>query len=132
MCGADVFNVFMDEEGHFKQGLEQDINGLMSLYEASQFCLPGEVTLEQAANFSSQILRQYIADNTDSKEVIHVAKTLANPYHTSFSKFMVKDYFGTGDSAATNRWTHAFQQVAKMDFNMAQDMHHQELFQFTQ
>ncbi|TYJ99410.1 (3S,6E)-nerolidol synthase 1-like [Cucumis melo var. makuwa] len=133
---SDVFNIFMNEDGHFKQNLEHDIKGLMSLYEASQLCLPGENKLNEAQNFSSKILREYITnDNIDNKEANHVARTLANPYHTSFSKFMVKDYFGVGDDellhATNNKWVHAFQQVAKMDFNIAQNMHQQELVQFT-
>lgn len=132
LFGAEVFNVFMDEEEQFKQNLEQDIKGLMSLYEASQLCLPGEHILDQAQNFSSQILREYITNNIDCKEANAAARTLANPYHTSFSKFMVKDYFGVGDLHATNnKWALALQQVAKIDFSMAQNMHQQELFQFT-
>ncbi|XP_022140146.1 (3S,6E)-nerolidol synthase 1-like [Momordica charantia] len=129
---SDVFKIFMDEEGNFKQGLEQDIKGLMSLYEASQLCILGEDILEQAANFSAQILEQYVKNNLNTNQARDVAKTLANPFHTSFSKFMVKDYLGTEHhSQATNRWAHAFQQVAKMDFNAAQNMHRQELLQFT-
>ncbi|XP_038893757.1 (3S,6E)-nerolidol synthase 1 isoform X2 [Benincasa hispida] len=130
---SDVFNVFMEEEGHFKQNLEQDIKGLMSLYEASHLCLPGEEDiLDEAKKFSSKILKEYITNNSiDSKEANNVSRTLANPYHTSFSKFMVKDYFGIGDLDATNNgWANAFQQLAKMDFNIAQNMHQQELFQF--
>lgn len=132
----DVFNVFMDEEGHFKQNLEHDIKGLMSLYEASQLCLPGENRMKEAQNFSSKILREYIItnENIDKKEANHVERTLENPYHTSFSKFMVKDYFREGDEllhATNNKWVHAFQKVAKVDFNIAQNMHQQELVQFT-
>ncbi|KAG6573224.1 hypothetical protein SDJN03_27111, partial [Cucurbita argyrosperma subsp. sororia] len=129
---SDMFEAFMDEDGHFKQELENDINGVMSLFEASQFCLPGEAILEEARVFSARIMSVYVMNNVDCKKVRHVARALANPYHTSFSKFLVKDYFGLGDLPDTNRLTRDFQLVAKMDFNVAQDMRRRKLHQFTQ
>ncbi|XP_023542184.1 (3S,6E)-nerolidol synthase 1-like [Cucurbita pepo subsp. pepo] len=129
---SDMFEAFMDEDGHFKQELENDINGVMSLFEASQFCLPGEAILEEARVFSARIMSEYVMKNVDCNKARHVARALANPYHTSFSKFMVKDYFGMGDLPDTNRLTRDFQLVAKMDFNVAQDMRRRELYRFTQ
>ncbi|KAF2290747.1 hypothetical protein GH714_015293 [Hevea brasiliensis] len=49
---SDVFNKFKDREGNFREDLTNDVQGLLSLYEASHLCVRGEDTLDEALEFT--------------------------------------------------------------------------------
>ncbi|KAG9445430.1 hypothetical protein H6P81_016770 [Aristolochia fimbriata] len=55
MVSQDVFKSFMDGEG-FKSCLAEDIEGVLSLYEASHLAFEGETILEEARVFASKVL----------------------------------------------------------------------------
>ncbi|MCE3049704.1 hypothetical protein HAX54_045556 [Datura stramonium] len=46
---ADVFRKFTDDQGDFKKTLVNDVQGMLSLYEAAQFRVHGEQILDEAA-----------------------------------------------------------------------------------
>ncbi|XP_058071180.1 alpha-terpineol synthase, chloroplastic-like [Magnolia sinica] len=52
-----VFSRFMDEMGHFKEGLRMDTKGTLSLYEASHLALKGEATLDEVKASTSRYLK---------------------------------------------------------------------------
>ncbi|CAB4304745.1 unnamed protein product [Prunus armeniaca] len=57
----EVFNKFRSRDGSFKDSLSKDVEGLLSLYEASHLGMPGEEedhVLEEAKSFSTKNLRQ--------------------------------------------------------------------------
>lgn len=125
---ADVFEGFIDHdhEGLLDTKFIENIEGLTSLYEASQLCFPEEEKLEKIGNFSARILKK-LARNRDDNLGKHVRKAVANPFHKSLVKFVVKDYFG---SQSPNKWIYVFQPMAKLDFNRLQKLHRLELSQF--
>ena len=43
----------MNEKGEFNESLATDVQGLLSLYEASHFKIHGEDILEEALSFTS-------------------------------------------------------------------------------
>ncbi|XP_022941968.1 (3S,6E)-nerolidol synthase 1-like [Cucurbita moschata] len=124
---TDSFTIFLDNKGKFNQGLTQNVNGLMSLYEASQLCMHGDDILEEAETFSTHGLNHCLA-HLDHHMAPLVRNTLAHPHHKSVAKFMVPNYFG--DIQSTNKWIHVLQDVAKVDFNRTQLLHQDELVQF--
>jgi (3S,6E)-nerolidol synthase len=125
---TDVFNSFKDKEGKFKKELKEDINGLMSLYEASQLGIEDEYTLVEAADFSQQLLNDRVR-HLDYNQAKVVGNTLTHPYHKSLARFMAKNFFG--NFQGTSGWLNDFQQLAKVDFNMVQSMHQKEIVQFS-
>ncbi|KAK4399005.1 Tricyclene synthase Oc15, chloroplastic [Sesamum angolense] len=59
------FSVYCDnmdtaylQDGRFRRNLSQDIRGLVELYEAAQLSVEGEHILDEAASFSSHLLRE--------------------------------------------------------------------------
>ncbi|GMY37119.1 (3S,6E)-nerolidol synthase 1-like [Fagus crenata] len=91
----DVFNSFKDKEGKFKKELKEDINGLMSLYEASQLGIEDEYTLVEAADFSQRLLNDRVR-HLDYNQAKVVGNTLTHPYHKSLARFMAKNFFDLG------------------------------------
>ncbi|XP_022927129.1 uncharacterized protein LOC111434068 [Cucurbita moschata] len=124
----DVFEGFIDHnhEGLLDTKFSENIEGLTSLYEASQLCLPEDEKLEKIGNFSARILKKLVRNRDDNLSK-HVRKAMANPFHKSLVKFVVKDYFG---SQSPNKWIYVFQHMAKLDFNRVQKLHGLELSQF--
>ncbi|KAG7019658.1 hypothetical protein SDJN02_18621, partial [Cucurbita argyrosperma subsp. argyrosperma] len=124
----DVFEGFIhhDHEDLLDTKFSENIEGLTSLYEASQLCLPEDEKLEKIGNFSARILKKLVR-NRDDNLGKHVRKAMANPFHKSLVKFVVKDHFG---SQSPNKWIYVFQHMAKLDFNRVQKLHGLELSQF--
>lgn len=57
---ADVFKRFQDDEGNFDKALINDVEGLLSLYEASNYGVEGEEILDNALKFSTSHLRSLL------------------------------------------------------------------------
>ncbi|TKY66666.1 terpene synthase 13 [Spatholobus suberectus] len=55
---AEVFYTFTNKDGKFNPKLGENINGMIDLYEASQLGIPGEDILDEAGEFSCQILKE--------------------------------------------------------------------------
>ncbi|KAE7995497.1 hypothetical protein FH972_000281 [Carpinus fangiana] len=125
---ADIFNNFKGKEGKFNEELAEDINGLMALYEASQLNIEGEDILDEAGNFSEQLLNARMR-HLDESQVRVVGNTLRHPYHKSLARFMAKNFFGNFQQK--NGWPNDLELLAKMDFNMVQSMHQKEIVQIS-
>ena len=126
---TDVFNNFKDKEGRFRSELSTDIRGLMSLYEASQLRIEGEDILDQAADFSSQLLGRWTKD-PNHHEARLVSNTLTHPYHKSLATFMAKSF--VHDCKGQTGWVDNLQELAKMDLTIVQSIHQKEVFQVSQ
>ncbi|KAF5728190.1 hypothetical protein HS088_TW21G00334 [Tripterygium wilfordii] len=50
---SEVFNKFKSDDGNFKESLTNDVNGILSLYEAAHLSLHGEDILDQALAYTS-------------------------------------------------------------------------------
>ncbi|XP_059660965.1 (3S,6E)-nerolidol synthase 1-like [Cornus florida] len=124
---ADVFNKFKGKDGVFREELKQDIKGLMGLYEASQLRIEEDQgVLDEAANFSSQTLSLWVT-KLDHHQGRIIGSTLANPYHKSLARFMVKNFLK--DFKGINGWENVLQELAEMDYKVVQSMHQKEIFQ---
>ncbi|KAG6692404.1 (3S,6E)-nerolidol synthase 1-like [Carya illinoinensis] len=127
---ADVFNKFKDREGKFDKELGKDINGLMSLFEASQLSIEREGILDEAGIFCEQLLNAWQIRHLDDNQVSVVGNTLRNPYHKSLARFMAKKFFG--NFTGRNGWySNDLHHLAKMDFNMVQSIHQKEIVQIS-
>nr|AER36088.1 nerolidol synthase [Actinidia chinensis]ANE83804.1 nerolidol synthase [synthetic construct] len=128
---ADVFNNFKDKEGRFRSELSTDIRGLMSLYEASQLRIEGEDILDQAADFSSQLLGRWTKD-PNHHEARLVSNTLTHPYHKSLATFMGQKLSYMNCKGPNWDGVDNLQELAKMDLTIVQSIHQKEVFQVSQ
>ncbi|XP_022777388.1 (3S,6E)-nerolidol synthase 1-like [Durio zibethinus] len=122
---AGVFNRYKDREGSFRHELGRDIIGLMELYEASQLGIKGEDILDEAREFSSQILEKWRNAEVGLLSGGVIRKTLDQPYHKSLSRFTARNLLT--NFQGTNGWINILQELAKLDFNMVQSLHQQEI-----
>ncbi|KAA8519937.1 hypothetical protein F0562_014153 [Nyssa sinensis] len=125
---ADVFNNFKCKKGMFKEKLRQDIKGLMGLYEASHLGMEGEDILDEAANFSSQLLNASMK-NLDHHQARIVGSTLGHPYHKSLASFRAKSFLK--DFQGTKGWETVLQELANLDLNLVQSLHQKEILQIS-
>ncbi|GJY19108.1 (3S,6E)-nerolidol synthase 1-like protein [Tanacetum coccineum] len=118
---ADAFKRFKGDCKNFDEKWRNDIIGLMALYEASQFSTEGETILDEAANFSYHLLHDMVEMHNDALTGM-VRHALNSPFQKTLPLFGIKNsakfYNGT-----------VLQELAKMDFNKLQSIHHTELHQ---
>ncbi|KAK7328020.1 hypothetical protein VNO77_22114 [Canavalia gladiata] len=125
---AEVFNKFTDKEGKFNQKLGGNMKGMIELYEASQLSVRGENILDEAGQFSEQILKERLAC-LNNHEAEFVRRTLEHPFHKSLPMFTAKDFFG--DLQGMNGRLGSIKDVAKLDFSLLQRLHQQEISQIS-
>lgn len=118
-----VFDNFKDNEGRFKQKLiSSDIKGLVSLYEASQLSIRGEDELDEAGDYSYQLLRSSLT-HLDYNQARLVRNSLDHPHHKSLASFTAKYYFND----EPNGWISELQELAKTEFERVQSQHQHEI-----
>ncbi|KAK9152019.1 hypothetical protein Syun_010328 [Stephania yunnanensis] len=125
--GRDVFNKFMDKDGKFKMSsTKEDVRGMLSLYEAADFGIEGEDSLQ---NVKVLIVKQL---HTSLETMEHdlaklVEYTLECPSQKRLPRFMTKQY--TELYEKIGRKNDVLLEFAKMDFNAVQALHKKELVQ---
>ncbi|KAG8386454.1 hypothetical protein BUALT_Bualt03G0150400 [Buddleja alternifolia] len=126
---SDVFNKFIDHEGKFKKSLINNVQGILSLYEAAHLGIQGEEILDEALEFSSSNLR--------SMNQIHISKSLAAQINEALKTPIRKTYVRLGarkfmtiyqDDDSHNEILLKF---AKLDFNYVQKIYQKELHDVT-
>ncbi|TXG49651.1 hypothetical protein EZV62_025526 [Acer yangbiense] len=135
---ADVFNEFIrnneefEGKSHDRINVSEDIKGLMGLYEASKLSGERENVLDEAGNFSANLLNEWIKNKHDKLDHHCQAKvvenTLVYPHHKSLPRFMAKTLF-LSNYQGENGWIHVLQELAIMDFNMVQSLYQKEIVQ---
>nr|XP_027105074.1 (3S,6E)-nerolidol synthase 1-like [Coffea arabica] len=126
----DVFNNFKDEKGKFMASSGKvNVRALMELYEAAQLSIEGEDILDDAAEFSSQLLNALLK-YLDEDNAALVKNTLKHPYRKSMYKFKANNFMGS-EVEGINGWENCLLELSNADFYMAQGIHRQELLQIT-
>ena len=126
---TEMFHKFTDKEGKFNQELGGNIKGMMDLYEASQLSIKGEDILDEAGQFSGQVMKERLAC-LDNHEAKFVRSTIENPFHKSLPMFTARDFF-RDFHGMNNGWLGSLKDVAKMDFSLLQRLHQQEIVQIS-
>lgn len=123
---ADIFMSFKDEEGKFKAEISNDVEGMLSLYEASYLTLEGE-SLWEANEFSRthlmNLMEERSMDAKMAEKVRHVLEGL--PYHKSCCRLVAQHYINTYDKAEPHNLL--LLELAKVEFNMEQSSYQNEL-----
>ncbi|KAF7823093.1 isoprene synthase, chloroplastic-like [Senna tora] len=125
----DVFKNFMDKNGKFKAEIRYDVEGLLSLYEASHLVLEGENILDEARVFATTHLNNYLKQNSrtelDNKLEEQVSHVLELPYHQRMHRLEARYYIETYRKNQSH--DELLLELAILDFNMVQSLYQQEL-----
>ncbi|PHT73334.1 putative terpene synthase 2 [Capsicum annuum] len=122
---SDAFRKFTDDEGDFKKELVNDIHGMLSLYEASQYRVHDEEILDKALNFTITQLKLILPKLSDSQLAQQVSNALKFPIKDGIVRVETRKYisFYHGNEVLLN--------FAKLDFNILQRLHKKELCEIT-
>ncbi|CAL1386199.1 unnamed protein product [Linum trigynum] len=136
----DVFRKFKDgDKGKFKESLALDGQGLLSLYEAAHVAIHGEEDmLDEALSFTTKNLELVIQDpKTSSSFKKQVEFSLALPIWKcvprTLARHRIDVYSETEEQEAALASPNEtiILKLAKLDFNMVQGVHQQELHELT-
>ncbi|KAF2285865.1 hypothetical protein GH714_008495 [Hevea brasiliensis] len=121
---SDIFVKFKDSEGEFKESLKQDVDGMLSLYEAAHLGIRGEDILDEAIAFTTANLYSLLPQLSPhlAQQVSHA---LNRPIHKCLPRLEARHYIDA------YKWDKSYNttllEFAKLDFNRLQEVHQKEL-----
>ncbi|KAL6311211.1 hypothetical protein AAG906_000480 [Vitis piasezkii] len=121
-CG--IFNKFKDEKGSFKEDLMSNIQGMLGLYEAAHLRVHGEDILEEALAFTTTHLKAMM-ESLGYPFVEQVAHALKRPIRKGLGRLEARWYISIYQDEAFHDKT--LLKLAKLDFNLVQSLHKEEL-----
>ncbi|MED6195317.1 hypothetical protein PIB30_036788 [Stylosanthes scabra] len=131
---TDVVQGFQDEMGNFNQHLSNDVEGMLSLYEASFHSMENETVLDEARDFTSKYLKEYLSknDNDESDDNHHekylsllINHALELPLHWRIARWEAQWFINAYEQSKNMNPT--LLRLAKLDFNILQTIYQQEL-----
>ncbi|XP_057485573.1 (-)-alpha-terpineol synthase-like isoform X2 [Actinidia eriantha] len=128
VISEDVFKNFKDEIGNFKTCLCEDVKGLLYLYEASYLSLEGDRILEEARDFTTKNLKKILMrkDMIDDEDLaILVSHALEVPTHWRMQRLEARWFIDMYERRPN--FSPTLLQLAKLDFNMVQATHQEDL-----
>ncbi|KAJ4718955.1 Terpene synthase [Melia azedarach] len=125
---CDVFEKFKDEESKFKATLISDIQGLLSLYEAAHLAIHEEDILDEAIAFATTHLKSAI-----SHVCPNLAKQINHALHRPLRKTLPRldTLYFLSIYPRDDSYNKKLLKFAKLDFNMLQATHQEELSAIT-
>ncbi|KAK7312914.1 hypothetical protein VNO77_37157 [Canavalia gladiata] len=118
-----VFNKFKDEQGNFSEKFITDVEGMLSLYEASQIRIHGEDILEEALDFTSTHLKS-IAIQLNPSLAAQVKHSLRQTLHKNLPRLEARRYISIYEQDPSHN--EILLTLAKLDFNILQSLHRKE------
>ncbi|KAL6315892.1 hypothetical protein AAG906_013236 [Vitis piasezkii] len=109
-----IFNKFTDERGRFKEALISDVRGMLGLYEAAHLRVHGEDILAKALAFTTTHLKAMVESLG-----YHLAE------QKRFERLEARWYISVYQDEAFHDKT--LLELAKLDFNLVQSLHKEEL-----
>ncbi|CAI0456491.1 unnamed protein product [Linum tenue] len=122
----DWFTKLKDNEGRFNEWLSTNDQGLLSLYEAAHMAFNGEDILDEALSFATKTLKYSILPQTiNPRFQKHINFALCFPVWKCIPRLLARYYidFYSEDPSHNQKLL----MLAKLDFNMVQNIHQQEL-----
>ncbi|CAK9136867.1 unnamed protein product [Ilex paraguariensis] len=125
---CDVFKRFKNNEGKFKESLITDVQGLLSLYEATHMRVHREDILDEALAFTTIHLKSWLPhlSNSLAEQVNHA---LQQPIHKGLTRLETRPYMSIYQEVESHNQVLLY--FAKLDFNRLQKVHQRELNSIT-
>ncbi|KAJ4821989.1 threalose-6-phosphate phosphatase [Turnera subulata] len=122
---CDVFNNFMDGKGNLKQELTNDVQAILSLYEATHLRFHGEQILDELLEFTTKHLKAIASSHLSPTHSSQVSLALRHPIRKSLQRVYARQYLSIYEEDA---WQDkVLLALAKLDFNRLQKLHLKEL-----
>ena len=103
-----------------------DINTMLSLYEASYYGLEGEIIMEEAWQFTTKHFKSFLVDDDiDSNLAMQVRRALELPLHWRTSRVGARWFIDIYERSKDVN--NILLEFAKLDFNIMQGIYQQEL-----
>ncbi|KAL3571175.1 hypothetical protein D5086_028424 [Populus alba] len=123
---CDIFNKFKDDKGYFKQS--NDARGILGLYEAAHLAVHGEDILDEALAFTTIHLKS-MASSPNCPLTAKVSHALKQPIRRGVPRLESRRYISIyQDEPSCNK---TLLRLAKLNFNLVQDLHKEELAEIT-
>ncbi|KAF5812091.1 putative (-)-beta-caryophyllene synthase [Helianthus annuus] len=128
---CDIFNEYKDENGSFKESLTSDVQGLLELYEATYLSVHGEVILDDALVFTKTHLNKIVKDLMVSNSTLstHIQEALKQPIRKRLPRLEALRYIPFYEQQ--DIYNKSLLELAKLDFNLLQSLHREELSQLS-
>ncbi|WMV34365.1 hypothetical protein MTR67_027750 [Solanum verrucosum] len=90
---SDVFKKFTEQDGKFKETLTNDVQGLLSLYEASHLRVRDEEILEEALTFTTTHLESIVSNLSNNNSLkVEVTEALSQPIRMTLPRMGARKY----------------------------------------
>jgi hypothetical protein len=126
---ADVFNKFKGEDGTFNKDITTQPNGLLSLYNAAHLLIHGELALEEAITFARSYL-ELVSGSLKPPLSQQVKRALHRPLPRSCKRVETLHYISEYEEEEGHN--PILLELAKLDFNLLQNVHLKELKAITE
>ncbi|GFP87014.1 cis-muuroladiene synthase [Phtheirospermum japonicum] len=125
---CSVFNKFKGEDNKFKETLNNDAKGLLSLYEAAHVRIHGEQILDEAVAFTVHHLKRMV-QQLESPLQDQVKRALEQPLHRGIPRIETRYYIPLYEKDCSKN--ELLLKLAKLDFNYLQNMYKNELHELS-
>lgn len=119
---SEIFKKFLNAEGKFGGCLVHDVPGMLALYEAAHLRTHGDNILDDALAFTSNHLQSCKLSSPVAELVSHA---LMQPYWRGLPRLEAKHYIDMYEKFPSHN-TNVLM-LAKLDFNLLQTQHKEEL-----
>ncbi|XP_041011484.1 myrcene synthase, chloroplastic-like, partial [Juglans microcarpa x Juglans regia] len=116
----EIFSNLKNGKGNFKVCLCDDIEGILALYEASLLLIEGESIMEEARNFATKHLKEYVNQSNDQNLCARVNHALELPLHWRMPRLEARWFIDVYRSGKMNS---ILLELAELDSNMVQTVH---------
>ncbi|KAK2383267.1 (-)-germacrene D synthase [Trifolium repens] len=120
----DVFKKFKNEQGNFNETLIGDVEGMLSLYEATHMRIHGEDILDEALSFTSLHLKMMATQSSPSLAT-KINHSLKRPLFKNLPRLVARHYISNYEQDPSHDATLLL--LAKLDFNLLQKQHRKEI-----
>ncbi|OIW15246.1 hypothetical protein TanjilG_17566 [Lupinus angustifolius] len=124
MVSPNVFNKFRDVHGKFDERINTDVEGMLSLYEASYLRIHGENILDEALAFTSTHLESISSQLRPFLEE-QIKYSLRQPLHMGLPRLEARRYISIYQQDPSHH--ECLLALAKLDFNILQKLHQKEV-----
>ncbi|XP_057451298.1 myrcene synthase, chloroplastic-like isoform X2 [Lotus japonicus] len=126
IISSDVFIHFKDDQGGFKKSRTLDVEGLLSLYEASFHSFEDETILDEAKDFTSKFLKEYLNERKGNNYTsLLINHALELPLHWRNPRWEAQWFINVYEMKQNMIPT--LLQLAKLSFNIGQAIYIEEL-----
>ncbi|XP_050247221.1 sesquiterpene synthase 2-like [Quercus robur] len=125
---CDVFNMFKDEDGQFRESLTSNVEGMLAFYEATHLRVHGEDILDEALEFTTTHLKSTasLVGNPLAAQITHALK---QPLHKGIPRLEARRYISVYEQDASHN--KVLLKLSILDFNLVQSLHKEELSDIT-